>query len=649
MFVLEKGHTKLPLPSWIQAPHVDDMRGFFYFQNFRLVNFLNNGWIEMNDFRRLLSYLKPYKYRFALSFFLATITIGLDLLLPMLFGWTISRGLESGMMERIIFFSAMLVIAGGIKSGANYLQWLVQQRVGQNVVRDFRDELYVRLQVLPISFYRDMPTGQIMTRLTSDVEAVQEYLGWGFLIQIMAVMSFVGTSAILLWLDWQLTLLIYLPMIILLFIVAAFDKQIGPAWEIVREEMGKLTTHLQENISGVRLVKAFAKEKLVTSRFHHRNRTNKWRNLDRMRLEANAFPAMDLMVGLSFVLLAWFGAIRVVNGDGTLGLFFAYQWYLWGIIWPLRFMGWLISLMRQAMAAAPRLFEILDAPVKISDRPQAASITHVQGDIRFENVHFAFDDEPQRWVLKGFNLQIKPGERVAILGGTGSGKSLLINLIGRFQEATKGAITIDGVDVSNIKLSSLRKHIGIVPQEPFLFSATVGENIAYGHPQAQEADIIRAAKLAQAHDFISEMPHGYNTQIGERGVRLSGGQKQRLSLARAILIDPAIFILDEATSAVDTQTEHEIQHALEQVMNGRTSIIIAQRLSTIKNADRIVVLKDGIVAEQGMHHQLLKQGGEYARIYNLQYRERDELSAEIRQYIAQHDLSTGKKGMPLAT
>jgi ATP-binding cassette subfamily B protein len=602
----------------------------------------------MSDFRRLLGYITPYKKRFALSFFLATLIIGLDLVVPMLFGWTISRGLESGMMSRILFFAVILVLAQGLKSLLNYLQWMVQQKVGQDVVRDIRDQLYSRLQILPVSFYKGMPTGQIMSRLTSDVEAVQEYLGWGFLIQLMAAMSFIGTSVILFMLDWQLTLMMYLPMIFLLFIVAAFDRRIGPAWESVREEMGKLTTLLQENISGVRVVKAFAREKLEATRFLRRNDLNRQRNLDRLRLEANAFPAMDLMVGLSFVLLAWFGAMRVINGNGTLGLFFAYQWYLWGIIWPMRFMGWLISMMRQALAAAPRLFEILDAPLTISDAPQAIPLPDITGRIVFEDVAFAFDDEPERMVLQGFNLQIQPGQTVAILGGTGSGKSLLVNLIGRFQDATQGRILIDGHDVRDVQMHSLREHIGIVPQEPFLFSATVAENIAYGHPDAAMEDIIHAAKMAQAHEFIGEMPGGYGTQIGERGVRLSGGQKQRLSLARAILVDPAIFILDEATSAVDTRTEHEIQRALSQVMRGRTSLIIAQRLSTVKHADRIVVLKDGIVAEEGTHAELLALGGEYTRIYKLQYQESDELAAEMRRYLAQQVQVSDLEQMPLA-
>lgn len=600
----------------------------------------------MKNFVRLLSYLKPYRKRFALALFLSVITIGFDLLVPMLFGWTISRGLESGMMSRVILFALLLVGAQALKSAVNYVQWLVQQRVGQNVVRDLRNEVYAKLQALPLSFYRDMPTGQIMARVTSDVEAVQEYLGWGFIIQLMAVMSFVGTSVILFSMDRQLTLFIFLPLLVLLVIVYYFDRRIGPAWEAIREQMGKLTTVLQENISGVRVVKAFAREGLEAERFATQNRHNQQRNLDRLRLEANAFPAMDLMVGLAFAILSLVGGIRIINGSGNLGLFFAYQWYLWGIIWPMRFMGWLISMMRQALAAAPRLFEIVDAPLDIAERPDAVELSDVQGEIVFDDVAFAFDDEPERMVLEGFTLRIAPGERVAILGGTGSGKSSLVNLIARFRDVTDGAVRVDGRDVRDVTLNSLRSHIGIVPQEAFLFSATVRENIAYGNPDATQEDVERAARLAQAHDFIMEMPQGYDTQIGERGVRLSGGQKQRLSLARAILVDPEIFILDEATSAVDTRTEHEIQRALAQVMAGRTAVIIAQRLSTIKHADRIVVLKDGAVAEVGTHAELLALGGEYAHIYDLQYRESDELAAELQQYLAQRRSAYGQR--PLA-
>ncbi|HEY64339.1 MAG TPA: ABC transporter ATP-binding protein [Caldilineae bacterium] len=323
-----------------------------------------------------------------------------------------------------------------------------------------------------------------------------------------------------------------------------------------------------------------------------------------------------------------------MRGEVTLGTFFAYQWYLWGVIWPVRMMGWLLSIMRQALAAIPRILEILDAPITIADAPDAIPLPQVRGEIRFEDVWFAFPDEPDRMVLKGLNLVIEPGQTVAILGGTGSGKSSVINLIPRFQDVVRGRVLIDGHDVRQVRLADLRRHIGIVPQETFLFSATVRENIAFGRPDASQEEIERVARLAQAHDFIMELPQGYDTRVGERGIGLSGGQKQRIALARALLMDPAILILDEAMSSVDTETEYEIQKALEQVMATRTSVVIAQRLSTIKTADKVVVLKDGRVIEEGTHAELLARGGEYTRLYNLQFRLQEEGLTEREQVTA---------------
>jgi ATP-binding cassette subfamily B protein len=584
----------------------------------------------MKDFKRLLSYLAPYKGRFLVSVLLIFLGIAIgDFLVPLLFGWTIDRGLASGSMRLVILYAGLLVLGQAVRSVVSYLQWVFQHRVGQDVVRDVRDRLYERLQVLPTSFYRQMPTGEIMSRVTSDVEAVQEYVGWGLLLQLAGIFSFVGVSVILMLLDWQLTILLYAPLAVLAVVIYLYDRKIGPLWEQERKQMGKLTDVLQEALSGVRVVKAFAQEVRESRRFRSQNALNKDRNLARARAEAQALPAMDMLIGLAFVLLAWFGVQRVIAGATSLGTFFSFQWYIWALIWPVRFMGWLISLQRQAMAAVPRLYEILDAPLTITDAPDARTLTNVRGEVSFCNVRFAFDDEPDRAVLDGLNLTVRPGEVVAILGGTGSGKSSLVNLIPRFFDVTDGAVLVDGRDVRELRLASLRRHIGVVPQETFLFSATVRENIAYGRPEATLEAVEQAARLAQAHAFIMEMEAGYDTKIGERGIRPSGGQKQRLALARAILMDPAILILDEATSAVDTETEHEIQRALEQVMQGRTSLIIAQRLSTIKHAHRIVVLKDGAVAEAGTHQSLIALGGEYARIYNLQYRVQDDLTLEL--------------------
>lgn len=584
----------------------------------------------MATFKRLLAFLYPYRVRFGISIFIMFLSVAIgDYLVPYLFGLTIDKGLKSGELRLVTLYVGLLIAGQIIRSIIQYILWVYQHQVGQDVVQNVRNQLYTHLQSLPTSFFRKMPTGEVMSRLTGDVEAIQEYLGWGLIIQIAGVFCMVGVSIILFILDWQLTLFaLYLPMFVLGGIAYLYDKKVGPLWDKEREQMGKLTDVLQEALSGIRVVKAFAQERRESSRFQSQNELNRQRNLSRAKLEAQAVPAMDMLIGVAFVLLAWFGIQRVIAGETSLGVFFAFQWYVWGLIWPVRFLGWLISMQRQAMAATPRLYQILDAPLTIRDKPDARPWSNVRGDIEFCNVTFAFEDEPNRHGLQGLNLKIAQGEVVAILGSTGSGKSSLINLIPRFFDVTSGQVLVDGQDVRELRLADLRRQIGIVPQETFLFSATVRENIAYGRPDADIEQVSKAAKLAQAHEVIIGLEEGYDTKIGERGVRLSGGQKQRLALARAILTNPAILILDEATSAVDTETEHEIQQAMEQVITGRTSLIIAQRLSTIKHADRIVVLKDGVVAEEGTHDQLLELGGEYARIYELQYRQEDEWMAE---------------------
>lgn len=579
----------------------------------------------MRNFLRLLRFLKPYRAQVAVAGILTLVTLAGDLITPAALGWTVDRGLSKGRMDLIIFYSLLLIGLAGLRSLAAFYQGYVQNLAGQSVVRDMRHQLYERLQHLPISFYRAMPTGQIMSRVTSDVEAVQEFVAWGFLFLSAASASFVGTLIILLLINWRLSLVVMIPIIPLALAVVWFDRRIGPAWEAVRAQMGRLTTVLQEAISGVRVVKAFAREGYETQRFGAQNAAYQARSMYRAGVEARSFPTMDLFMGLCFVVLAWYGGHQVARGELTLGLFFAYQWYLWGVIWPVRMMGWLLSIMRQALAAMPRLTEILDAPMTIRDVPDAAPLPPLRGEVRFEEVWFAFPDDPERFVLKGLNLVVEAGQTVAILGGTGSGKSSVINLIPRFYDVTRGAVRIDGYDVRQVQLASLRRQIGIVPQETFLFSATVRENIAFGRPDATQEEIEAAARLAQAHDFIMALPKGYETRVGERGIGLSGGQKQRIALARALLLNPAILILDEATSNVDTETEHEIQTALAPVMASRTSIVIAQRLSTVKMADKVVVLKDGRVAEEGTHAELLAKGGEYARIYEWQFREQEEL------------------------
>jgi ATP-binding cassette subfamily B protein len=324
-------------------------------------------------------------------------------------------------------------------------------------------------------------------------------------------------------------------------------------------------------------------------------------------------------------MLYGYGGHRVLNGQMTLGTLSAFNWYLWGLIWPIRFLGFLISLARRAAAAGPRVFEVMDAPDEIPERPDAAPMPRIQGHIVFEDVTFAFPDGDGSPVLRGLSLEVQPGQVVAVLGGTGSGKSSLINLVPRFYDPQEGRILIDGHDIRDVAVQDLRRQIGIVPQETFLFSDTIRNNIAFGRPDATDEEVVAAARAAQAHDFIAEIEEGYQARVGERGVGLSGGQKQRVAIARALLTDPRILILDEATSSVDAETEHLLQVALDELMRGRTSLVIAQRLSTVQNADTVLVLRDGQVVEQGTHEELMALGGEYTRIYDLQLRPQHEL------------------------
>lgn len=592
----------------------------------------------MDQLKRLLPFVAPYRRRLALLAVLTIVALAAMLAEPYFFGLTIDRGVIQQDMSAVVRYCLLLIGAALVFSACSYARSVLQGVVAANVVRDLRNALFRKLQYLPFSWYTTMPTGQIMSRMLSDMDAVEQFVAFGFTTMLSEGATFILTFVILMTLDWQLTLAALIPMPLMAVAIIRFRLKIDPAWAAVREQMGRLTTVLQENIAGVRVVKAFAREPYAITRFDEQNLLNRSKNVTRARLEANAFPLMDFVSGMSFIVMLAVGALRLADGSLSFGVFSAFTWYIWSIIWPVRIAGWLVSIMRQAVASAPRLFAILDAPETVRDRqavggaapaaapPLAAS---KPAEVRFDAVSFSFPDDPGTAVLNGLTFTVAPGEVVAILGGTGSGKSSVINLVPRFYDVTGGRVLIDGVDVRDVPLRDLRGQIGIVPQETFLFSATLKENVAFGRPGATDEDVIAASRIAQVDAFASAMPKGYDTRIGERGVGLSGGQRQRVALARAVLVNPRILILDEATSAVDTATEHAIQEALAEVMRGRTSIVVAQRLSTIKNADRIVVLKDGRVVEEGSHAELLARGGEYTQLYDLQYREQERRQEDI--------------------
>ncbi len=579
----------------------------------------------MVTLRRFALYLRPYPWLIALMFVTMIAGIAAEMLMPRLLALAVDRGLSVGSVSAVLRYTGLLAATALVRAAIRWGQSYSRERIGLEVIRRLRHELYVRLQRLNFTFYTINATGDLMSRVTGDVESVHEFFGFGLGEMITCVLMFAFTIVVLLLTDWPLALAVISPIPVLMLFAFRFSGIVGPAWEKIREEMGKLSTTLQENISGVRVVKSFARETHEIGKFRRSNTNTYQAHLRRAGIESGTFPVLTFVTGFCFLLLYWYGGRRVYNGQMSMGTFFSFSWYLWGLIWPVRFLGYLISVARQAIAAGPRLFEVLDSPLEIPEAKDAREMPPIEGHVRFEDVHFNFEDGDKTPVLKGLNLEVRPGQIVAVLGGTGSGKSSVINLIPRFYDPQRGRITIDGIDIREVTLPSLRRQIGIVPQETFLFSDTVRNNIAFGRPDATLEEVQAAAIASQAHDFIMKLPKGYDTRVGERGIGLSGGEKQRIAIARALLTNPRILLLDEATSSVDAETEHALQVALDRLMQGRTSIVIAQRLSTVKNAHKVFVLKDGVVVEEGTHEELLQRGGEYTQIYNLQLRPQAEM------------------------
>ncbi|WP_127584547.1 ABC transporter ATP-binding protein [Paenibacillus koleovorans] len=595
---------------------------------------------------RILKYTIPYKGWTAVALLMLALGVAFDLLAPWFLKQTIDVGIAESRMSAVILFALLLFFGQILKSIGMYYQGVAQERVGQNVVFDIRQQVYAHLQRLSFGYYDKAQTGQIMSRMTGDIEAIKNFVGFGAMLLVTGLLTFVGTFIVMLMLHWQVTVISMVTIPFLLIVLRQFNRKVGPAWSDIREQMGRLTTTLQENISGIRVVKAFAREKTEKEKFSWRNDTNFQSNVKRAKIEAGAFPLMGFYGGVVFLLMIWAGGTYVIKDEMSIGTLMAFQWYAWGLLWPLQMLGWLINIMQQALKAAPRVFEIVDTPAAIhTPEDGGRTAESIRGHVVFDQVDFRFPTiqpfaktggdseskaeqpiEPQvsPVVLDALSLDIRPGEVIAILGATGSGKTSLINLLPRFYDVTGGRLLIDGVDVKEYTLEGLRRKIGIVPQETFLFSATIRENIAYGVPDATQERIEWAAAKAQIHEFIQTLQDGYDTIIGERGVGLSGGQRQRVALARAILMDPPILVLDEATASVDTATESAIHEALHDIMQGRTTFIVAQRLSSIQRADRIIVLQDGRILQMGTHAELASQDGFFRNLYAMQQTPADE-------------------------
>ncbi|NLF17535.1 MAG: ABC transporter ATP-binding protein [Lentisphaerae bacterium] len=542
--------------------------------------------------------------------------------------WSADLAGRSGRVVAIMV-GAMLA-AGGLGALIASLRTRVIQRAGACVVRDLRRSLYAHLQKLSLRYYESRRTGDVMSRVTGDVshaEMLVTHVGDHFLVEIVSLVITVG---ILLAIHPQLALVALLPVPVLLVLMYRFGKTVRPVYFQIRERIGALSAKLQDNISGIRVIKAFSTERAEAARFDSANQAVFDQQVEGVRLMARAFPLIGFVQGLGTIVVTAVGGWMLLQPEPTLTLggLFAFSAYVSQLYQPIGHLFMVYNTILQALAAGDRIADILETAPDMTDRPGATAIKAVDGEIRFDRVSFAYD--PSQPVLSAISLHARPGQTIALVGHSGSGKTTLANLIPRFYDPTDGLITLDGHDLRDLELAALRRQIAVVLQDPFLFHGSIAENIRYAIPDAGMDAVRAAAEAAHADEFITAFPQGYESLIGERGVKLSGGQKQRLSIARAILADRRILILDEATSMIDTQSELLIQAALERLFHNRTCFVIAHRLSTIQRADQIIVLDQGRIVEHGRHHSLMAAGGVYARMYRAQFRLDDEDTAAVR-------------------
>jgi ATP-binding cassette subfamily B protein len=579
----------------------------------------------MTTFARILSYAKKYWYLMLFSFMLVIFDRFLRTYLPII-GTKAIIDVVLVQEQYNLLGNFLLMIIGiySLKSLINFLQRYINSYLSQRVVFDIRNDLFASLQRKSFSFFDRTETGQLMSRTTTDVERIRRFYAFmitslfGSILQVAIVVYF------LIGMNTSLTLIAtaILPSVFILNYI--YLKRTRPIYQGIRHRFGVINSILQQNIVGMKVVRVFSKENLERDKFSKENREFFDLNVEAARQRSIYRPLSTFILSIIVALVYWYGGGEVVRNTMSLGSLLVYAQYMTMLTRPITFLGFIIGMYGRALAAAERIFEVLDEEPEIRDRPEVIQLPPIKGEVVFNDVSFQYIKE--KTVLKNVSLSVKPGETIAILGATGSGKSTLIYLIPRFYEVTDGKIMIDGHDIRDVTLKSLRKHVGIVLQDIFLFSTTIKENIAFGKPNATMEEIVKAAKSAQAHDFITDFTDGYDTLVGERGVTLSGGQKQRIAIARTLLMNPRILIFDDSTSFVDTRTEQALQRAINNLLTGRTTFIITQRLSTIKNADRILVLDEGEIVEMGTHQELLGRDGIYSRIYRTQFSPIEEIS-----------------------
>ncbi|MGA2490641.1 MAG: ABC transporter ATP-binding protein [Anaerolineales bacterium] len=569
--------------------------------------------------KKILPFVKPYWKRAVVALILLTSLVFMDLSIPRLIERIIDQGISKHNQPLVLQTAAIMIGISILSTVIAISNSILSVQVGESTARDLREALFLKIQKYSYGNLDQQQTGQLMVRLTSDSSAVQRLVQVSLRIGTRSPLLFVGSLILMFNTSPSLALTMLPLLVITSAVIVFFIVKMEPLFRSVQQKLDRLNNVLQENIAGVRLVKSFVRADFEGERFETANEAFTDHSVKVMRFMSSMSPALTVFVNIGMVIVIWAGGLQSIHGSLTIGQIVAFTNYLLTTMTPLTMMTQLSQTWANGLASARRVSEILDTVPEIQDAPQAAALPEpVRGKVVFENVNFHYNGNGDEAVLKGVDLVAEPGQTVAILGATGAGKSTLIDLVPRFYDTSSGRVLIDGVDVRQIKVDSLLAHVGIVPQEAILFSGTVRDNIRYGRPDATDEQVIAAAKAAQAHDFIMEMPMGYDSHVEARGSNFSGGQKQRIAIARALLLNPSILILDDSTSSVDVETETRIQDALDKQMHQHTSFVVAQRISTVLNADKIIVIDKGRIAAQGTHKQLMQTSPIYQEIYESQ-------------------------------
>ncbi|EHS5050322.1 ABC transporter ATP-binding protein [Listeria monocytogenes] len=571
----------------------------------------------MESMKWIWQYVRKYRLLMIGVFILIFIASGISIIYPLLGGKVIDDVVYQNKTNLLIPLLLIMIISTIIRTICRYTYQIMCERIGQNSLFRIREDLYKKLQSLDFDFFNNTRVGDIMARMTGDTDAIRHFVSWVSYNILENVFLFSFAIIIMATIDWKLTLALVIVTPLIAVLTMKMSSKAQPVFYEIRESFSRLNSMVEENISGNRVVKAFAREDFEMKKFHEHNEDFKKRNLDSADVSRTYLPVLDSLAGMLVVITLIFGGYLVIKGQMTLGDLVAFNGFLWMLNGPMRMSGWLINDVQRFIASSFKIQDMMatDAKIPIHAEKPAPSL---QGHVEFKNVSFHFEDDPNTDVLKNISLKASPGQTIAILGETGAGKSTLVNLICRFYDPTSGEILIDGVDARKWHVRELRNHIATVMQDIFLFSDTIEGNIAFGAPDATMEDVRRMARIADADHFIETMPESYDTIVGERGVGLSGGQKQRISLARALLKNPSILILDDTTSAVDMETEVKIQGELKKITENTTTFIIAHRISSVKEADEILILNHGEIIERGTHTSLLTEKGYYFDIYNKQ-------------------------------